>query len=171
MPQNIIPYSTDTRISVFTGSCSNLVCYEHNDDISTTNYLSKVKFPVLAGTSYYIEWDSYSDDSGFVFDFNFIPVSCLKVYNVNAPTNLTDTTATLHWEASLNTSQSYDIEYGAVGFIQGNGTVVNSTTNLIVLTGLVSGTIYDYYIRSHCDATTFSDWSSINKLTVAKTCP
>ncbi|TBX68375.1 T9SS type A sorting domain-containing protein [Flavobacterium silvisoli] len=171
LPQNVIPNSTDTRLSVFTGSCSNLICYKSNDDTSNTVYLSTLTFPVLSGVTYFIQWDSYFDNSGFDFNFTYTPVSCLKVYTVNAPTNLTDTTATLHWEASLSNPSQYEIEYGVAGFTPGTGTVVSSGTNSVILAGLEAGTIYDYYIRSGCDDTNFSAWTPVNKLIMAKGCP
>jgi hypothetical protein len=169
LPQNIT--NTDTRLSIFTGDCSNLICYKSNDDASTSVYLSTLTFPVLAGVTYYIQWDSYWDNSDFDFDFTFAAVSCLKVYNVYQPNSLTDTTATLNWEASQSTPAVYDVEYGISGFVQGTGTIVTTATNSVIMSGLVSGTIYDYYVRGECDATTFSDWSPVNKLTMAKTCP
>ena len=171
LSQNIAPFSTDTRVSIFTGTCTALTCYTANDDTSAAQYLSTITFPVAAGTTYYIQWDNYWDGAGFDFDFIFTPISCLKVYNVNPPTNITDTSATLNWEASLSSPASYDIEYGLTGFIQGTGTVINSATNSVNLSGLISGNIYDYYVRSHCDPTTFSVWTSVNHLIVAKTCP
>jgi hypothetical protein len=170
LPQNVA-LNIDTRLSVFTGNCSNLVCYKNNDDTSTSVYLSTLTFPVLAGITYYIQWDNYWDNSGFDFEFTFAPISCLKIYNVYPASNLTDTTATINWEASQSNPVSYDVEYGVSGFIQGTGTIVTTATSSIVLTGLLAGTIYDYYIRSNCDTTTFSEWSGINKLTMAKTCP
>jgi len=170
LPQNVT-LNIDTRLSVFTGNCSNLVCYKNNDDTSTSVYLSTLTFPVLAGVTYYIQWDSYWDNSGPDFDFTFTPLSCLKTYNVNQPSDLTDTSATLNWEASLSNPSSYQVEYGVTGFTQGTGTIVSSDTNSVVILGLVTGTIYDYYIRSACDVSIFSDWSTVNKLTMAKSCP
>ncbi|WP_162127755.1 T9SS-dependent choice-of-anchor J family protein [Flavobacterium phycosphaerae] len=170
LPQNVT-LNIDSRLSVFTGDCSNLVCYKSNDDTSTSVYLSTLTFPVLAGVTYYIQWDSYWDNSGPDFDFTFTPISCLKIYTINQPSNLTDTSATLNWDASLSNPASYQVEYGVTGFTQGTGTIVTSDTNSIVISGLVTGTIYDYYIRTACDASTFSDWSAVNTLTMAKSCP
>ncbi len=57
----------DTRISIFRGDCNNLVCYEGNDDVSATNYLSYVNFEVIAGTTYYIVFDNRWSNTGFDF--------------------------------------------------------------------------------------------------------
>lgn len=51
-------YSDDTRLSIFTGTCAALVCYDGNDDVSGTNYKSTLTFPVQSGTTYYIAWDN-----------------------------------------------------------------------------------------------------------------
>lgn len=49
----------DTRLLVFTGTCSNLICHEGNDDIDgPTIKTSEVSFPVSTGTNYYITWDN-----------------------------------------------------------------------------------------------------------------
>jgi hypothetical protein len=56
----------DTRFHVYTGSCSNLVCYDGDDD-SGTNYSSVKTFPVLSGTIYYIAFDNRWTSAGFTF--------------------------------------------------------------------------------------------------------
>ncbi len=58
--------------------------------------------------------------------------------------------ATLSWLDPTNSS--WDIEYGAPGFTQGNGTQVTVSSNPGTITGLASGTSYDAYIRSNCTA-------------------
>jgi hypothetical protein len=71
LPVNIC---RDTYVNVYTGNCSALVCYAHDDDAgvivcTTTNasYLSKVVFDAIAGTTYYISWDNRYDSNGFQF--------------------------------------------------------------------------------------------------------
>ena len=71
LPANVAPNSVDTRVSVFDGTCGALTCYDGNDDVSATVYLSNLTFPVAAGTTYYIAWDNYWDAAGFNFDFSF----------------------------------------------------------------------------------------------------
>jgi hypothetical protein len=44
LPQNAAPFSDDTKISIFTGACDALVCYDFNDDTSASNYLSTISF-------------------------------------------------------------------------------------------------------------------------------
>jgi hypothetical protein len=174
LPSNVAPQSVDTKVSIFTGDCAVLTCYASNDDINPAatggNYLSNLTFPVVAGTTYYIQWDNYWDGANFDFDLTFTPISCLKVYTVNLPTNTTTTSITLNWSASLSAPGSYDVEYGPTGFVQGSGTTVSSSTNSLDLTSLTAETIYDFYVRSNCGATQ-SVWTAVNRFTTAKTCP
>ena len=56
----------DTRFHVYTGSCSNLVCHDGDDD-SGSNLSSVKTFSVLAGTTYYIAFDNRWSSNGFSF--------------------------------------------------------------------------------------------------------
>jgi Secretion system C-terminal sorting domain/Fibronectin type III domain/Carbohydrate binding domain len=173
LPTNVPPLSNDTKVSIGTGTCGALECYTANDDVSGTNYLSSVSFPVAALTTYYIQWDDFWNGSGFTFTFTFTPVACLPPNSISAPTNITTTTATLNWTASISTpSNGYDVEYGPVGFTQGNGTTVNSGAGntFVNLTGLTPSTVYDYYVRANC-GTSQSTWSDVDSFTTVKILP
>lgn len=173
LPVNVAPNSVDTKLSVFTGDCTTLTCYDVNDDTSGTNYLSTITFPVVGGTTYYIQWDNYWDANGFDFTFNFAANTCVKPYYINAVTNLTATSATLNWDASISAPANYEVEYGLTGFVQGggSGTVVSTNTNSITLSGLNASVVYDYYIRSVCSVSSQSAWTAVNDLVLAKVCP
>lgn len=56
----------DTRFHVYTGDCSNLVCFAGDDD-SGANYSSSDTFNVVGGTTYFIVWDNRWSSSGFTF--------------------------------------------------------------------------------------------------------
>ena len=167
---NVAPLSVDTKVSIFTGTCSALVCYDYNDDTSSTNYLSTISFPVVANTTYYIAWDNYWDAAGFDFTFTYTENSCVMPYYVNALTNLTTTSASLSWEASVSNPSQYDIEYGLSGYTQGSGTVVNVSGLTYDFSGLTASAVYDYYIRSNCGGTQ-SAWNGPFELVLAKSCP
>ena len=53
-------------------------------------------------------------------------------------------------------AQSWTIEYGYAGFIQGQGYTVTSTTNSYVVNGLEDETDYDFHIKAVCG----TDWLS-----------
>ncbi|HCQ13451.1 GEVED domain-containing protein, partial [Flavobacterium sp.] len=72
-----------------------------------------------------------------------------------APNNLgangfTTTGANLTWSA-VGTETAWDIQYGVTGFTLGSGTIVTDVNaSNYALTGLASGTVYQYYVRANC---------------------
>lgn len=161
----------DTRLSVYSGTCAALTCVAGNDDISATDYLSAVNFNAISGTTYYIQWDNRWASASFAFSFTFTAVSCLPVTTVNAPSNIATTSMTLNWATATGNPAEYQVEYGVLGFLQGTGTVVTVSTNSANLTGLTASTAYDYYVRSKCNSTDFSAWTTVNSFSTAKVCP
>ena len=74
--------------------------------------------------------------------------------------NLTTSSADLEWTVSGSGETLWDIEYGATGFVQGAGTLVDDTANNpYSLSSLSSGVTYDYYVRAHCGAGNEGAWS------------
>ena len=156
LPENDgVTNSDDTRVSVFTGTCAALTCYAGSDDISDTNYLTTLTFPVQNGVTYRIQWDDRWSDKGFNFDFLFSIVDCIGVNAsaVTAPTNVTVDSAQLNFGVGIGNPASYDIEYGVAGFTPGTGTVVNTVTNSVTISGLTPSAVYEYYLRNNCGAT------------------
>jgi hypothetical protein len=85
-----------------------------------------------------------------------------------APVAGTAGSFTLDFDFPLNcaTATNFDVEYGPVGFTPGTGTVltnqtavINGTTGTISLSGLLSTTTYDAYIRSNCGNGDVSTWT------------
>ena len=73
--------------------------------------------------------------------------------------NITDSGADVSWTEN-GIATVWEIEYGLTGFAQGSGTVVadNDGTLGETLSGLVSETTYDVYVRAICSATNMSAW-------------
>jgi len=71
-------------------------------------------------------------------------------------TSTAPTDIELSWTTGGATA--WQIEYGQSGFVPGNGTIINVTTNPYTVTGLTSGVTYDFYLRDSCGASDFSDW-------------
>ncbi len=170
LTQNVSPFSTDTRLQVFTGDCSNLTCYNSADD-TATNTLTTLSFNVAANTTYYFQWDNFYKSAGFYFEFTFTELTCLPVISVNSVTNTTATSITLNWDASLSAPSGYDVEYGPLGFTLGTGTTVSTTTNSVTIADLTGSTLYSYYVRANCGPTTQSAWTTVNTFTTAKILP
>ena len=92
-------------------------------------------------------------------EFCFSEVTCLSPSNLTV-SNLTTSSADLEWTVSGSGETLWDIEYGATGFVQGAGTLVDDTSdNPYSLSSLSSGVTYDYYVRAHCGAGNEGAWS------------
>ena len=84
----------DTNFEVYTGTCASLVCFTGDDDsgviVCTTNnnsYLSKKTFDVVAGTTYYINWNNQWSALGFDFQLieaAIIPNPCISATPITA---------------------------------------------------------------------------------------
>jgi hypothetical protein len=68
----------DTRLWVWSGSCAALTAVANNDDFAgcistgTTAYASKIENIILmAGSTYYFEWDNQWEATGFTWSFTF----------------------------------------------------------------------------------------------------
>jgi hypothetical protein len=71
----------DTRLHVYTGTCSNLSCAGGDDD-SGANYSSIAVFNVTAGTTYIIAFDNRWSSNGFTFQLSegpFVPTTPQRV--------------------------------------------------------------------------------------------
>ena len=73
-----------------------------------------------------------------------------------AVSSRTSTSVDLSW-SSANAS-SWQIEYGPTGFSPGAGTLTVVNSNPGTVSGLSSGTVYDFYLRSLCGGGDTSDW-------------
>ena len=71
-----INLNKDTRIHIYSGTCSSLTCIAGDDDAGSigTGYLSIVNFNVAAGTTYIIAFDNRWNSSGFDFQLIESPV-------------------------------------------------------------------------------------------------
>ena len=68
-------------------------------------------------------------------------------------TNITSNSADLGWTAG-GTEPNWNIEWGPSGFSLGSGTLIsNTSSNPYTLSGLSSGTNYDWYVQADCDGT------------------
>ena len=91
----VVNICKDTNFSVYTGSCSGLVCYAQDDDSgliacnvgNASTYLSIKTFDVTAGITYYIAWDNQWSPLGFDFELieaPFIPSPCSTATPITA---------------------------------------------------------------------------------------
>lgn len=159
LPQNDgLLYSDDTRIIVYTGTCGALVCLAENDDISVSNYLSDVTFPVSNGTTYTFVWDDRWSSQGFDFVLTETAVSCLTP-NTFVANDITSDSLDLEWSDANTGTPTWEIEWGLAGFTQGAGTMVTgiATPNYVIM-GTTADTNYEFYIRTSCGGGDYSEW-------------
>ena len=78
--------------------------------------------------------------------------------------NVTANSVTLSWNPDPM-AQSWTIEYGYAGFIQGQGYTVTANTNTYVVNGLEDETDYDFHIKAICG----TDWNSEHWVNVSAT--
>ena len=100
--------------------------------------------------------DGFSDWSDTI---SFTTAQCLPVSNLQASSIAGTTSVMLSWTAS--DADSWQIEYGYQGFGQGEGTTLSVNTNPYTVTGLEELMIYDFYVRSACEADVVSTWSNV----------
>ena len=119
---------TDTGMTVYSGSCAALTDLGCNDDTSGNGLYSQLAFTGRTpGEVLYVRVWAYGNNNT-----GPIAVCALSPSNCAAPTgatsgNLTNTTATLNWATpagGLPAGNTYEIEYGVQGFVQGTGTAV-----------------------------------------------
>ena len=64
----------------------------------------------------------------------------------------------IFWDAD-SSIDTFQIEYGLIGFTQGTGDIVQVTnSNSYVIENLLNSTNYKYYLRSQCSQENFSSW-------------
>lgn len=83
------------------------------------------------------------------------PASLAAIRPVATPTQIN-----LNW-TSPGTATSWQVQYGATGFSLGSGTTVTVNTNSAQIQNLVATTSYDFYVRTVCSATEFSNWTAV----------
>ncbi|WP_333659491.1 fibronectin type III domain-containing protein, partial [Flavobacterium sp.] len=110
-------------------------------------YYFAIRGNQASSTPWYMAFDDFSLD---------VTPACPSPSALSATT--TDTTASLGWNQAGSVSQ-WDIEYGTNGFTPtGTPTVTGTSSNPYLVTGLVTNTTYQYYVRANCGAT-MSAWS------------
>ncbi len=134
----------------------------------TSDYTEKiVSFEDFPGTTGYIIIGTPAGiGSSSVFNVDNITVEVRP--NCMYPTNFSvdsvgETAVVLSW-TELGTAESWNIEYGPMGYTQGTGTSVTATDSTVYMVeNLSESTAYDFYVQSDCGSLG-SDW--VGPLTV-----
>ncbi|MEI6434823.1 MAG: fibronectin type III domain-containing protein, partial [Bacteroidota bacterium] len=111
----------------------------------TTRYYYMVSYEYPNGTA--------NSNTASVTTFETCPVPTALSAN-----SITTVSADLGW--TPNGTTAWELEWGLMGFEQSAGAKDSTgVTNPYPLSGLTSGTYYDFYVRSKCDTSSFSSWA------------
>jgi hypothetical protein len=157
----------DTKLFVYENAVTPGAPFACNDD-ECPGYVSElIGMTFVAGNTYYIVVDGYGGGSGaYVIDVTGVEIQdCLDPTH-HTLTNPTGTSADLGWTANSGESL-WNIEWGVTGFTQGTGTMITgTTTNPHSLTGLIEGTVYDWYVQADCGGLEgVSNWAGVYTFT------
>ncbi len=88
-------------------------------------------------------------------------------------TQITQTNARLSWiTGGISISNNWDVEYGLSGFTLGSGTRISTTISFYTVSGLTSGTDYQFYVRDSCGVGHVSSWAGPHTfITLSATLP
>ncbi|MDP5076585.1 MAG: choice-of-anchor J domain-containing protein, partial [Nonlabens sp.] len=86
------------------------------------------------------------------------PPNCLEPTVLTA-SNFTTTSANLSWTSGGSGEMAWQVSYGTGTFLPSAGTIVTAGSNPFNLTGLMGGTIYQYYVRANCTGGDNSAWA------------
>ena len=134
-----------------------IITFENYPTDSTGTYIVIVSVPISSS------FDSYTNKV-YIDDLKVEYLSgCTQPQNIVC-TNVTDNSATIEWTDNNTTNTSWEIAYGSEGFdpdyvdfVEGLIAVNNTNGNSVTIQNLVSGTIYEIYIRTTCGSD-YSDW-------------
>ncbi|MCQ2294970.1 MAG: T9SS type A sorting domain-containing protein [Bacteroidales bacterium] len=165
--------STSYTHQVIVGVCStpgDLSTFIPADTIQVTSTPTtyEASFASLVGAGRYITFVSTLGTSAtgatiYYNTFNISRVvvdllpSCQSPNRLSAR-NIATTSATLTW-ADREYPIAYQVEYGPAGFVRGTGTLLTTTSNPLVVTGLQPATPYEFIVRNICSESDTSEWA------------
>jgi hypothetical protein len=131
-----------------------------NASYSNTSYQEKlINLSSYSGNVFIAFHIPSGGNDGYYLYLDDICITSCLAPSIGMPSEISQTTAELNWIEN-NASSSWDIEWGEAGFIQGTGAMlVDMDVDSYHLTGLISDTKYDYYVKSNCDINESSNWS------------
>lgn len=78
-------------------------------------------------------------------------VDCALPINIDIAKNFDSMSAQISWMSPANApSNNFELEWGVTGFVQGAGTIVNVTNPSAILSNLILGESYTFYVRRIC---------------------
>jgi hypothetical protein len=124
------------------------------------------------GTSYdfYLRGQCSVDGSVWTGPVTFTTLPTCTSPDSLSVSNITTSSVDLSWVAG-SLAQSYNIEYGPVGFPIGFGFIDTSNTTSFTLSGLNASSSYEAYVQSNCGVGDSSIWIGPVSFTTGNSCP
>jgi hypothetical protein len=148
-------YPENLKVAIGNGQAPALMTTQLIDLPGMTNETYEqvaVDFTVPATDAYFIGFHGYSAENMFDILVDDVTIgfspSCIEPSAIVLDT-ATDVTAQISW-TSIGSATAWDVEYGAPGFVPGNGVPATVNDTLVLLEGLTALTDYEFYVRSNC---------------------
>lgn len=116
-------------------------------------------FPVVNGNTYFIVISTFAAPQSTGYTLTLTQVLCPNPTALTLQ-GLTTTSAGVSWTPGANET-SWNVEWGAPGFIPGTGAEIGSQAvnmSSIEITGLLPSTNYDVFVQADCGSGTTSTW-------------
>lgn len=150
------PNQTDTRVSIYTGTCDDLTCLAFDDDGGEV-FTSEVAFSVTSGTTYYIEWDDRWSGDPFIFEIGesdvvIITPGCTdpEATNYNPNANFDDGSCEYPLNCDDNLLMFEVINGSFAGEVSWN--LVNEDNEVLYSGGADYGDVYQVCVSDGCYA-------------------
>ncbi len=133
-------------------------------DTTVTSILARKSISgLLAGVTYYASVQAHCSPDNCTADWSdticFTTPVCPNSDSLTY-SDLQGNSVVLDWQCDPQVSR-WEIQYGPLGFTQGNGNSVIADHHPYTLSGLIGETSYDAYVRSVCDNNWYSEsWSN-----------
>lgn len=149
---NVASSISYTSLTVYNG-CSNVGVACLGGALANT----PLNLSVVSGNTYVVLISSGVDGSTVGYTLTLQQVTCTPPSSLTV-NSITQNSANIAW-SNLNGASSWEYAIAPYPYAlpTGNGNLVTTTSNLV--SGLMSNTKYQYYVRASCNNGTFSLWS------------
>ena len=134
----------------------------YTSSIAAWTHETEITLPNVSAT-YYIAFEGNAK-KGYGVTIDDVRIDPCPAPSNQAESSVAATSASLSWTEN-GSATSWQIEYGASGYTQGTGTTITTSSNPYSLTGLSATTSYDWYVRSSCGSSNYSNWDGPSTFT------
>jgi hypothetical protein len=161
--------SCNADVEVYDGSTWQTVLAQSSDVGSwSSSDQQRIDISAYANANLQVRFHYYNANYAWYWaidNFSVTEVQCNPSSNLALVAAYADS-LTINWQAG--SGNSFGIEYGPIGFSQGNGTLVTVTDTFFTANSLSTNTGYDFYVSDSCGAGSGSQW--VGPFTAYTTC-